>query len=235
MSQDVQSLYEQQYVSNRNRDTLGAKLSWWAESWMHREVSRDVRASAAAMKVLEIGAGNLNHLAFEPRVLHYEVVEPFVALFESSKAKVKVTAHYLDISQLPASASFDRIVSIAAFEHLLNLPWTIARCGLALNKAGNVRIAVPTEGGLLWWLGWRLTTGLEFALRYKLDYGEIMRHEHVSTVMDIETLLRYFFKIVSVKRLGLGVHGSLYTFFSCHHPDLERCGQHIRRHPDGLE
>lgn len=227
MSEAVARLYEQQYLSNRKGNSLGATLSSWAESWMHRQVASDLIGMHPFIRVLEIGAGNLNHLSYEPSVEHYEVVEPFEALFQSSVHQNRLAARYRDLSELPMQSRFDRIISIAAFEHLTDLPWSVARCALALNVKGSLRVAVPSEGGWLWWLGWRLTTGFEFALKYGLDYGEIMRHEHLSSVIEIEAILRYFFKSVAVKRLGFGVHASLYTFFCCAYPDTERSLRYI--------
>ena len=195
---------------------------------MHRAVAADLRSLTVSPRVLEVGAGNLNHWRYEPSVTHYEVVEPFDALLATSPKRASLAAHYKDLSELPCEARYDRIVSIAAFEHLLNLPWCIARCARALEPTGALRVAVPSEGGALWWLGWRLTTGLEFAWRYGLDYGEIMRHEHVSTVTDIDTLLRYFFSRVYRRRLGLSKHLSLYTFYHCVDPQRARCEAVLR-------
>ena len=49
-----------------------------------------------------------------------------------------------------------------------------------LVKNGNFIVAIPAEGEFLWWLGWRLTSGISFWLKYKLDYGVIMRFEHIN-------------------------------------------------------
>ena len=223
LSQAVAERYERQYLMNRSRHSWGGKLSGIAEAWMHRAVAADLSAQGPAPRVLEVGAGNLNHWRYEPSVKHYEVVEPFEALLATSPEREKLAPHYRDLADLPLNASFDRIVSIAAFEHLMNLPWCIARCALALHDGGSLRVAVPSEGGFLWWLGWRLTTGLEFALRYRLDYGEIMRHEHLSKLREIDTLLRYFFEQIHRRRLGFGTHASLYAFYHCEKPHLARC------------
>jgi hypothetical protein len=81
-----------------------------------------------------------------------------------------------------------------------------------------MRSAIPSEGGFLWTLGWRCTTGLEFRLRHGLDYGLMMAHEHVNDARDIETLLRGLFEEVQVKSFGVGLQLSLYRFLAARRP-----------------
>jgi hypothetical protein len=74
---------------------------------------------------------------------------------------------------------------------------------------------VPSEGTILWGLGWRFTTGLEFRFKYGLDYGVLMRHEHVNTAAEIEGVLRVFFMNVRRSVLGLSAGLSYYQFCEC--------------------
>ena len=88
---------------------------------------------------------------------------------------------YSDISEIPPGQTYDRVTSIATFEHICDLPHVIARVGIMLTPRGELRVSIPSEGTPLWTLGWKLTTGLEFRLRHRLGYGQLMRHEHVNT------------------------------------------------------
>lgn len=63
--------------------------------------------------------------------------------------------------------------------------------------------SIPSEGTFLWKLGWKMTTGLEFKINYNLDYGKLMKYEHVNTAEEIEQILEYFFSEVSCKVFGL--------------------------------
>src|SRR5690606_32727312 len=100
----------------------------------------------------------------------------------------------------------------AAMEHIADLPVLLARAAGLLEPGGSFRAAIPAEGGMLWTLGWRLTTGLEFRLRHGLDYGVMMRHEHLNTAAEIEALCRALFGTVRVSSFGLGRQLSLYRF-----------------------
>ena len=130
---------------------------------------------------------------------------------------------YSDITEIPAGSSYDRITSVAVLEHICDLPQAVARSGQLLEENGCFRAAIPNEGSLLWALGWKLTTGLEFRFKYGLDYGLVMRHEHVNTAREIEQVLDYFFADVSRKVFGLSKSISLYHYYECGSPRLDRC------------
>ena len=123
---------------------------------------------------------------------------------------------------------YDRITSVAVFEHICNLPEVVARAGLLLNTGGTLRVSIPSEGTWLWTLGWRMTTGLEFRLRYGLDYGVLMKHEHVNTAAEIEEVLRHFFSNLRVEVFGLSRGVSFYRFYECAGPDRQRCERYLK-------
>jgi hypothetical protein len=75
-----------------------------------------------------------------------------------------------------------------------------------------------------WGLAWRLTTGIEYRLRRGLDYGAIMRHEHLNTAGEILALLNHFFEQVEVLRFPSSFeHLSFYTTAIARRPRLDRC------------
>jgi hypothetical protein len=164
------SIYVDHYKRNRAGASTASSLAIKMEAWMHRKVAADVSGARNNFTTLEIGAGSLNHLGYEPSSQPYEVVEPFEDLYEGSPYRTRVAAVYRDLDDI-ADRQFDRIISIATFEHLCDLPSVVARCGLLLAPCGNLRVAIPSEGTLLWTLGWKLTTGVEFRLRHGLSYG----------------------------------------------------------------
>lgn len=215
-----QAIYAAQYKENRSGQTTAASLSQRLESWMHRKIAADVRGGRAR-PTLELGAGTLNQLPYEPAGAPYDVVEPFTALLEDSPHKARVRDVYADIADVPAERRYDRITSVAAMEHICELPFVLARSARLLAPQGVFRAAIPAEGGLLWRLGWTFTTGLEFRLRHGLDYGVMMRHEHVNTAAEIEALTAALFNDVKVSSFGLGRQLSLYRFIEARNPRLD--------------
>jgi SAM-dependent methyltransferase len=220
LSPKLQAIYARQYKENRQGGTTAASLSQRLEAWMHRQVAADV-ASGAVRATLELGAGTLNQLRHERFTTPYDIVEPFAELYADSAERGRIRHAYADIAEAPAEASYDRITSIAALEHICDLPLVLARSAQLLTPGGVFRAAIPAEGGFLWRLGWSLTTGLEFRLRHGLDYGELMRHEHVNTAAEIEALVQALFAEVEIKSFGLGRQLSLYRFVAARRPRLD--------------
>jgi hypothetical protein len=215
-----QRIYAQHYRDNRMGRSRAAALVQRAESWMHRQVAADVVDHA---RTLEIGAGTLNHLPYEPPSPAYDIVEPLSDLYRDSPELGRIRHVYGDVADIAPGARYDRIISIATFEHICDLPALVACCATLLASGGQLRVAIPSEGTWLWTLGWRLTTGLEFRFRHHLDYGVLMRHEHVNTAKEIVGVLAHCFGEVRGRVFGLARRLSLYQFYECAGPRLDRC------------
>ncbi|BCS94696.1 hypothetical protein DSLASN_03280 [Desulfoluna limicola] len=225
---EIEAIYLTYYKSNREGQTSASSLAQKMESWLHNQVAKDLADEQGMSKAtLELGAGTLNQLQYEPVVGHYDIVEPFKGLYINSSRLERVRNVYSDISNIPEKYRYDRITSIATLEHVCNLPEVIARCGLLLSKNGVVRASIPSEGTFLWAMGWRLTTGIEFKLKYGLDYGLVMRHEHVNSAYEIEAVLNFFFEKVECKVFGISKAISLYRFYTCSRPIIEECQKYV--------
>jgi hypothetical protein len=224
---EYQKIYLQHMLENRHGQSPASRMSTALEGWMHRRIARDVRGSNRSLSTLEIGAGTLNHLRYESHNAAYDVVEPAHYLFAGSPFLSRVRTIYDDIKEVQPDTRYNRIISIASFEHILNLPEVVARCGLLLKPDGQLRAAIPTEGGPLWKLGWTLTTGREFKRRYGLDYEVIMRAEHVNTWREVANVLNYFFQSVEFSYLGFSQALSFYQVYICRDPDSTKCSDYL--------
>jgi len=216
----VKAVYVRQYKDNRSGKTPAASAAQMLESWMHRQVAADV-AGGAVRATLELGAGTLNQLPYERFTAPYDIVEPFGELFADSPERSRVREVFADIAAAPTERRYERITSIAAMEHICDLPLVLARAAIMLTDGGCLRAAYPSEGGFLWTVSWRMTTGLEFRLRHGLDYGIMMRHEHVNTASEIEALAKGLFEDVRIRSFGLGRQLSLYRFLEARRPRLD--------------
>ena len=198
------------------------------ERWPHKQVAKDLCGNKNTITTLEIGAGNLNQLQYEPEVGPYDIVEPFKELYKSSGLLRRIRFIYHDINEVPYEKKYNRITSVATFEHICNLPEVIAKAGLILKSDGVLRVSIPSEGTFLWKLGWKLTTGIEFKIYYGLDYGFLMAHEHVNTSKEIEEIIKYFFNEVRDSVFGINKCLSFYQFYECKSPNLDKCIKFIR-------
>lgn len=220
------AIYLQHYRNSREGNSGILSLAQKAERWMHRKVAEDVTGSSPKA-TLEIGAGNLNQLPYEPHSQPYDIIEPFRELYESSPHRGRLRNIYEDISEIPSEHRYDRITSVAVLEHICNLPELVARAALLLADGGSFRAGIPSEGTILWRLGWQMTTGPAFRARHNLDYKVLMRYEHVNTAREIEEVLRYFFAETRTSVFGLVRSLSFYQFFACSKPALERCRNYL--------
>lgn len=215
-----QASYVEHYRSNRAGKEGLPRAVAKLESWMHRRVAEGLTEGC----LLEIGAGNLNHVPYLPRTCTCDAVEPFEDLWKQSPLRSRLRHIYADLLETPHGAIYDCIFSVAVLEHLSDLPFTLARAALLLRDGGSFRAGFPSEGGLLWGLAWRLTTGIEYRLKRGLDYGVIMRHEHLNTAAEILALLRYFYEHVEISRFPCPLHHlSFYTLVVAAKPHLDRC------------
>lgn len=227
---EYEAIYLQHYRNSREGNSQILGLAQRMERWMHKQIARDVR-DGRPKATLEVGAGNLNQLPYEPHSSPYDIVEPFRQLFESSPQLQRVRNVYGDISEIPPQNRYERITSVAVLEHVENLPELVARCALLLTDGGSFRAGIPSEGTILWRLGWQMTTALDFRARYNLDYEVLMKYEHVNTAREIEEVLRYFFSEVRGKAFGVAKALSFYQFFACARPDEARCREYLAAKP----
>jgi hypothetical protein len=224
-----QASYVEHYRFNRAGKQYLSRVVARLESWMHRSVAKGITGG----RLLEIGAGNLNHVPYLPEDCICDAVEPFRELWEDSPCRSRLNNVYSDIREIPQGLRYDCIFSVAVLEHLTHLPFILARTGLLLGEGGTFRAGFPSEGGLLWGLGWRLTTGIDYSIRRGLDYGAIMRHEHLNSAREIFMLLNHFYECVEITRFPLPAHhSSFYAATIARTPRIDRCSLFNTLGPD---
>lgn len=217
-----QKIYAQHYSENRNAATKASKATALMERWCHKQAAKTSRYVEKG-STLEIGAGTLNQFKYERKTGEYDIVEPYSALFEHSPYLKFVDEVYDDISLIPLGKKYDRIISIATFEHILDLPNVIRHCGLLLKDDGFLSVSIPNEGRFLWKFAYQNTSGREFHRRFGLDYDVIMCYEHVNTADEIEALIKNYFQSVSASFFGIGKDWSFYRNYFCRKPDVLKC------------
>tara|TARA_B110000971_G_scaffold97875_1_gene100750 strand:+ start:399 stop:1112 length:714 start_codon:yes stop_codon:yes gene_type:complete len=211
LSQKYKDIYNQHYISNREGNGFANLLSQKMEAWMHKKTS-----SINGKNILELGAGNLNHIVYENDYNNYDIVEPFSDLYKDSPNLSSVRNIFNSLSEV--NNKYDKILSIATLEHLVDLPKEIQLCKNLLQEEGIFQVAIPCEGELAFRLGWMLTTGITFRIKYNLDYARLMQYEHINSINEIYNILENNFSIVKFQRspfLFPLKHFSFYAYFEC--------------------
>lgn len=210
LGKKYEKIFENEYKLNRE-GKLGL-ISKWAsrlEEWMHKKVAQNDEIC----DLLEVGAGTLNHLKFEYNYTSYDIVEPFTNLYVNNEDKRLLRNIYASLKQVPIKSKYKRIISIATFEHMDNLPYELELIEQLLDKNGQLQVGIPTEGSFLWGLSWRCSTGLSFRVRTGLSYANVMKHEHINNEHEILSLMKHYFDVVKIERFPLPFkHCSFYTY-----------------------
>ncbi len=225
---EYQSIYKTHYKRNRGGKTKATSLSMKMEGWLHKQVAKDIKKAGKDIDTLEIGAGTLNHLDYEQNIISYDIVEPFTELFEKSDQLKRIKNIFPDILDIDNNSRYSRIISIATFEHIVDLPVVVAKAALLLKKNGSLRVSIPNEGTIMWKLG-TLITGAEFKKLYGLDYQVLMRYEHVNTADDIERVLQFFFKKTKTNVFGISKKLAFYRFIYCEGPEVDKATDYLAK------
>lgn len=228
LPKEYQAIYESHYVKNRDGKTKTTSISAKMERWLHMQVAKDIKDTNEDVKTLEIGAGTLNHLKYEKCIISYDIVEPFAKLYQNSDQITRINNIYSDIFEINPDSKYSRIISIATFEHIPDLPVVLAKSALLLRNNGSLRVSIPNEGTILWKMGTWIT-GAEYKRLYGLNYQVLMKYEHVNTANEIEELLKYFFKTTRTKVFGISRKLAFYRFIHCEEPEIEKAAEYLAK------
>jgi hypothetical protein len=225
LPEKYRKIYKEHYKKNREGETSASGLARKMETWLHKKIASDLKNNFEK-STLEIGAGTLNQLKFE-QTKHYDIIEPYKELYSGSPLLSRIKRIFTDIDEIDLNEKYDRITSVATFEHIVDLPKVVAKTCLLLNSEGSLRTSIPNEGTFLWTLGWMLTTGIEFKMKYGLNYRTLMRYEHVNTAREIEQILHYFYAKNKCSCFGISKGIAFYRFYESSEPRIDVAKEYL--------
>jgi 2-polyprenyl-3-methyl-5-hydroxy-6-metoxy-1,4-benzoquinol methylase len=192
LNNNIKNIFKKEYKLNREN-----KLTRIVESWMHRAIHRVNRRN---INVLEIGAGTLNHVAYELPYSksNYDIVEPKKYLYKNSKFKKFIKNFYFSYKEVPDD-HYDIINSCATLEHLENLPEFLAMSAFKIKEGGVQSHSIPCEDYFTWKLFNRYINGIIFKIRTGENWNNFMSHEHLNNYNEITGLIKFFYKNVKIK------------------------------------
>lgn len=167
----------------------------------HRILARRInRKSTANTVVLEVGAGTGSLLEYVP-ANNFVAVDTSMESLQVLKSRWPgVTCICASASALPfKSGSFDQVVSLHTLEHLYFLAEAMQELGRVAQPDGTMHYAIPTEGGLAFFLGRKLITGPHLRKKYDLDVQYVMDREHINDAARVLKFLHMHFNNVECR------------------------------------
>ena len=167
----------------------------------HDLLERPFDADDMFPTVVEVGAGTGEHL---PHVRHRfdryfltdlnptRLADARASLPHDLAARVTVTSE--DATRLSfADASVDRLIACHILEHLPNPHAVLREWHRVVCPGGVLSILLPCDPGMLWRTG-RALGPRTAARRAGIEYDYWMAREHVNSIGNLVTLIRYYFE-----------------------------------------
>ena len=166
----------------------------------HRLAEKHFNERHHFAKVLEIGAGTGEHLAF---VNHR--FDQYVLTDSDAKtlaiAHKKLNEHYgkrlvietqTGAALTYADGSFDRLIAAHVLEHIYQPHLVLKEWSRVVKSDGVLSILIPTDPGLAWRFGRHLGPRRN-AIAEGIAYDYVMAREHVNSCNNLIALIRHYF------------------------------------------
>ena len=152
-------------------------------------------------KVLEIGAGSAPHLKYLTHSYNeYHIAETsdYASKVYEKNLNDKIIFKKYDGKKLPyENEYFDRIIISHCLEHILSPEEFIFEMMSKLKKGGVLSISLPTDPGFAWRIGRMFIRIFSIKKTYNIsgdEYEYINATEHINSIFNLISLIRYNFK-----------------------------------------
>ena len=115
------------------------------------------------------------------------MIEPKKFLYKSNRNKMLINKFYDNLNFAPNN-KYDRIISCAVLEHLVDLPKYLYLSTKKLKKNGYQSHSIPCEGYPVWDIAWYLMSGISFKIRTGQNFIDVQKHEHINNYDEINSL-----------------------------------------------
>lgn len=190
----------------------------------HRLTEKHFSVSDHFDKVLEIGAGTGEHLAFVRHVFDkYILTDLDAKTLELAKIKLgdkhdnKLMFETQSGDGLSyADNSFDRLIATHVLEHIYQPHLALKEWRRVVKSRGVLSILIPTDPGMAWRLGRHLGPRKN-AISQGIPYDYLMAREHVNSCNNLIALIRHYFPERTEAWWPLPIPSiDLNLFFVCH-------------------
>jgi ubiquinone/menaquinone biosynthesis C-methylase UbiE len=166
----------------------------------HKLTERPYNEKTKFGRVLEVGAGTGEHLAFVQHDFDEYVLTDMDAKTLSVAAQ-KAPARYegrLTFSVQQGGSidaednSYDRLIATHVLEHIYYPHLALKEWRRVLKPGGVLSILIPTDPGIAWRFG-RALGPRRNAIAQNIAYDYVMAREHVNSCNNLVALMRHYF------------------------------------------
>lgn len=188
-----------------------------SHEWCERAFSSDDHFP----RVVEVGAGTGVHIGYVRHGFDEYVMTdlnpPMLDKIRSEGHSGRVVTACEDATALSfPDASFDRLIATHVLEHLPAPHEVLREWTRVLKPGGVMSLVLPCDPGLAWRLGRAVGSRGKF-VRAGIAYDYWMAREHINSINNLVSLLRYYFDDVGEQWLPCRVPSmDLNLFFIAH-------------------
>jgi phosphatidylethanolamine/phosphatidyl-N-methylethanolamine N-methyltransferase len=195
----------------------------------HRILERRFHKGEHFSNVIEVGAGTCQHIQ---HVQHgfdrYVVTDLDEEMLRMGRARLpERTRATVELSVQNARAlsyadqSFDRLIATHVLEHLPDPADVLREWYRVVRPGGVLSIVLPCDPGMMWRFGRHLGPR-RTARRAGLEYDYFMAREHINSIFNLVTLIRYYFESIDESWYPLMIpSANLNLFYICNIRRLE--------------
>ena len=190
----------------------------------HRLTEKNFNEYGHFAKVLEIGAGTGEHLAFVRHGFDQYILSDLdTKILDVAKGKLNDKFGNKLIFETQSGAglscadnSFDRLIATHVLEHIYQPHLALKEWARVVKHGGILSILIPTDPGLAWRLGRNLGPRKN-AIAQGIPYDYLMAREHVNSCNNLIALLRHYFSERTEAWWPFPIPSiDLNLFFTCH-------------------
>lgn len=194
--EDYQRLFSDNYDAMNYERSLSSHFMLAG----HRVLENRFSASDCFRKVLEVGAGTGAHVSFiRHRFDEYWLTDCHTSMLERAVQRLplelipRVKICEEDATGLSfESGTFDRVIASHVLEHLPRPHEVLREWSRLLRPGGVLSLLLPCDPGILWRVG-RLLGPRKRAERVGFPYDYWMAREHINSIGNLVTFIRYYF------------------------------------------
>lgn len=215
--------YQSLYIDNYDSQNSGRSLSSRMMRRGHQLLERMLPQGYSAISVLEVGAGSGHHYRHVAHPLDryvmtdasQQMLELAAANYASDAAAGRLTLQQQDAVHLSYSDnSFDRLIATHVLEHIPDPVRALREWDRVVRPGGMISVILPCDPGVLWRFG-RCLGPRRAAVRAGLPYDYLQAAEHVNSIFNLRTFIRYHFDVVVERWYPCGLPLADINLFYC--------------------